>query len=245
LASDDFVELLDINEFAFRFAGGQGVAANDLGDFLRYLATLSKRQGVSIEVVGLDQGSLIVRLRARVSAEFKKAPIGTSAAAAGLLMLAPTLLSAFHPTEQPSPIAKVAIKMVEEGSVDRIELVTEGSVRVVMDQKLVNEFRKARRNLVETQYASIPKSSRYVDSESPEVRGLVDSAEQGKLIGEVFDVAGILHFRPNGFRYLVPINIMADELTLRPGVRYQVKGEITTIRGRPDAIDIGSAWLVR
>ncbi|KAE8235004.1 hypothetical protein A4X13_0g9655, partial [Tilletia indica] len=84
---------LSRDEFAFYFDSKTGVDARELGVFLQRAAIVAKDVGAEIRVVGIEPGSVAVKLRAlanskfasKVKKEFGKAPVGTTAAATGIV----------------------------------------------------------------------------------------------------------------------------------------------------------------
>jgi len=52
------------DELAFHFAGDRGVNADALANFLKRAAAVAKSRGGELRVVGLREGSLMVKLRA-------------------------------------------------------------------------------------------------------------------------------------------------------------------------------------
>ncbi len=225
------------NILAIHFSGGEGVRANDLGDFLRLAARISERKGARLEVIALEPGSLRVYLKA-IRDKAKSDPVGLAAdgatlatAIAGALAAAISLSS-----PQPKPISKIAIKMIEEGTVSKIEIETSEGSTVVIDKDQVSK----RRQPIEEPSRSIAyrdsKASRYV--QSSETRTLAIAASEGTLTGDAVEAQGRIYFRPAGFNYLVPVQMLSPTMSLVPGRRYRIYGSLETLKGNPDLVRI-------
>lgn len=239
VASADSLELGPDN-LAFVFDSNVGVSAADLGLFLQRASTVSRRAGADLYVVALREGSLAVITRvARKGAraaikEFKSSPIRTSASGVALVGAVTVALGvAMDPKSgQPSPLAKAAAALVEDHSVTQISLVTVNRTVVVMDEDRAAEVRQLQ---VERPYEALP---------SPEVRKLIASAKTGELAGVVLLVDGEMHFRPDGFRYLVPIGPLPESVAavVRPDRHITVWGELLLRDSQPDLLIVRDAW---
>lgn len=223
------------DEFAFLFVSDTGVDADELGIFLRRAATVGRRNGADLRVVALAPGSLAVVVRTigrSARAEFRKAPIGTGAAGAALVGAVVTAvvyaMSPSHGTA--TPLAKAGAELVENYEVSNISIVTVNQTIVVMD-----EHRAAAVQRLQT------SRERAVDRlPAPEIRQMMMHARSGRLEGEVLLVDDVLHFRPDGYRYLVPIDRSQSDAMdgLRPSAHFRVTGDILTRNGQPDTIVI-------
>ena len=239
MAFENLAVRLGEDEFAFYFSGGAGVSAEDLGSLLSRAATVARRADAQLQVTALEPGSLAVVIRilkksgAAVGNEFKASPVQTTAAAATLLSI---VVGALVHTMSPDggdakPLAAVAAEIVEKGDAEKIEIITRKSTILVMDSQRAlrvneNNSRKKHRLL-----------------EASIVRGLMESARIGELTGTVIEVEGALHFRPDGFRYLVPIDMSESQEAWRlyPGLHLRVAADFSTLYGQPDSIEIHRA----
>lgn len=240
------------DELAFRFDTDRGVDVEHLATFLQRVTTVSRRAGTEFVVVGVPDGSVIVKLRAvakRANREFMKAPLAGAAAAmavgggiAGIGGAVTAIVHAMVPSyAKVSPIAKAGAVLVEDHHVEKIEIITNNQTIVVMDGpraaqiRMLEEHRKAGRG----QKASYAEAEMRV---GPSVPHMIVAAREGTLSGEILDVDGEMHFRPDGYRYLVPVD--ADSTAYRelgPGAHVRVQGEIVARRGQPDRIVIDAA----
>ncbi len=232
---------LQSNNLAFLFDSDVGVRAADLGQFLQRASTVSRNAGVELYVVGLREGSLAVVARVmRKGAqagieEFKSSPIRTTASAAALVgMVTAALVAAMTPRPgYVSPLAKAGAGLVEDHSVTQISLITTNSTTIIMDEQRAADVRKLE---VERPYDALPPA---------DVRRLIASARTGDLSGTVLLVDGELHFRPDGFRYLVPIDHSGNAASglVRPGQHLVVWGELLLRDLQPDLLAIRDARL--
>ncbi len=207
MSSKQLQRQLRPNDLAFYFESNKGVSAAPLGKFLQRVATIAKRTDADLQVVALRNGSLAVivtpikRTIDAAGKEFKKSPIATTLATIFLANeIYEAICSAMNPTTpNPAPLVKAAAELVQDGHVKSIELVASDKSRVIMDVNLAIRVQQAAATAVEA--ATQP-------SQSIPSRQLVEMAQraiEGVLSGEVLDVEGNLHFRPDGHKYLVPI----------------------------------------
>lgn len=231
------------DEFAFYFRSELGVEAHELGVFLQRAATVAKRQGAELRVSATRPGSLAVILRAlrksptarAAQNEFAKAPVATTAAGVALVgAVVGAILYAMSP--QPgrvTPLAKAGAEVVEKCHVEQIEVITINKSTVVMDQDRARRVREIQRVERRRSPALPPR----------DVQMLVSAARKGLLSGSVVEVEGELHFRPEGYRYWVPIDMARSEAAeeLYPQAYFRVHADLTTLAGQPDTIIIHSA----
>lgn len=225
------------NTLAIHFSGGEGVRANDLGDFLRLAARISERNGAWLEVIALEPGSLRVYLKA-IRNKAKSDPVGLAADGATLATaIAGALATAISiSSPQPKPISKIAIKMIEEGTVSKIEIETSEGSTVVIDKAQVSKIRQRIEQPSISRAYRDAKTSRYF--QSPETRTLATAASEGRLMGDAVEAQGRIYFRPAGYNYLVPVQMLSPTISLVPGRRYRIYGSLETLNGRPDLVRI-------
>lgn len=232
------------DEFAFRFDTEAGIEADDLAVFLQRAATVARRAGADLKVVGVPSGSLIVKLRAVAKAankEFKKTPLAGTASAFAIGGVIYAIANAMVPSHtNTSPLAKAGVQIIEQHQVKKIEIVTVNQTIVIMDEdraaqiRMLDQHRKQRKS---TQ-AQPEYRLRHDDAELPR---FVEAARQGLLTGQVFDVEGELHFRPDGFRFLVPIDAELDDgAALHVGRHIRIAGAVLTRNGQPDRLVVTS-----
>jgi hypothetical protein len=136
---------------------------------------------------------------------------------------------------QVTPLAKAGAEIVEQCDIEQIQIVTNQETIVVMDEERARRVREIAR----AQKRGSPVLS------APDVQKLIGSAREGSLSGEVIDVAGELHFRPDGYRYLVPIDArQSNAEEIYPDAHFRVKADLSTHRGQPDMIIIHSATQI-
>lgn len=238
-------ERLNADELAFYFESESGVDAASLGKFLQRASTISKRSGAELRVVALRDGSLALVLRitkryaVNAKKEFDDRPLATSASTSAMVALAYAAFTAAMDPEGTfaEPMAKAAAEIVETGDTATIKLVSSDSCTLIMDRKLAKRISKP--IAVSLEQRAVTSATR------PRTKKLVDMATRaldGMLTGKVFEVEGRLHFRPDGFSYLVPIEQpRALPEILVPLNRYTVRGEVLFYEGAPKLILVTSA----
>lgn len=226
------------NQFAILFETSKGIEADDLGNFLKRAATLARGKGVELRVVRFEPGSLATIFEAvkrGAKDEFLKAPIGTTLKAAGLVGVVGTaLIGGFNFAANGfTPIAKAGVCVVEEKEVTTIKLITQYDVVLLMDENLASQFRQLERDV---------RKSKAMGSKR-QFSLMAEDARRGDLIGEILEAGGALHFRPEGFNFLVPIksagNIASSKL--RPGSFVRVNGDLKMRMNRPDSLVVYGA----
>lgn|GEM_PF-3237381 len=225
---------LQADELAFVFDSEVGVKAADLADFLKKASTVSRRAGAELYVVGLREGSLAVvaRVLRKVGKasleEAKSSPIRTAGAAVGIVsIVAMALMSAIKPDQAgATPLSKAGAVLVEDKSITQISLVTIDRSTVVMDREMAEEVRRLEGERGRTLLAA------------PDVRLLIEHAATSGIRGKFVDAGGEPHFRPDGFRYLVPVALppSIDPAALAPGRGGVVRGELLLKESRPDLL---------
>ena len=237
------------DDFAFYFESNNGVEANALADFLKRAASVAKRHYGELRVVAIRDGSLAVVVKAlkkstivtNAKKEFVTKPIDTTAKVSSLVAaIVGAVIYAMSPEKGgDTPLAKAGASIVENHSVTSISVVTNNTTTVVMNQSIAARLREVE----ESGRSAIPAPRTQIERLSPGVEELLEDARQGSLIGETVLVNGELHFRPDGFRYLVPIDQRASDAAakLPPGARVRVTGHIETLDGQPDRLVIHSA----
>jgi len=237
---------LSSDEFAFYFSGDAGVEAHELGIFLQRASTIAKREGAELRIIATRHGSLAVifrtlrrsRVTRAVQKEFSESPIRTTGAAAGLVVIVVgAIAAAMTPnSERTTPLAKAGAELVVECQVNSIEIVTIDRTITVMDRDSAQIIRYSERSRKEQNRVVGPH----------EVRNLIDHATRGTLSGSVLNVDGELHFRPDGHRYLVPIDLSLSEARdeIYAEAHFRVFAQILTRNGQPDLIIIHSATRI-
>lgn len=233
---------LEPDEFAFHFDTKVGIDADALAIFLQRAATVARRSGAELRVVGLREGSLDVIIKTfkkGTSKAFAKDPLDASIKTATLATaVVGTIIAAMtYIHSGPAPIAKSGATMVVNHNVTRIVVVTKDDSTVVMDKKIAAAVREAEE---EQKLLNGPDA---VPRLSAPVAGMLREARSGNLSGETSLVKGELHFRPDGYRYWVPVDEfpVSRDNSLEPDMRYRVSGNIVTAGGQPDRIVIERA----
>lgn len=231
------------HEFAFHFEAKGGVDADALANFLKRAATVARQHGAGLRVVGLQQGSLSVVIEAikrGAKKEFEEKPIDTtiktSAFIGGIVLGIIHLMS--PAVSGVTPIAKAGAEMVERHQVMQITIVTNESSTVVMNKEIAKELREAE----EERQLMLPPTDDIMRLSAP-VAAMLRDARTGDLSGETEMVHGELHFRPDGYRYWVPVDESPVSAMgqIRPGGRFRVSGHIALNEGHPDRIVVNWA----
>ncbi len=241
-ATADKLEL-GADEFAFHFETEKGVDADALANFLKRAATIARQRGGELRVVGLREGSLAVivkaikrsRLGRSAAREFAEKPIDTgikvSAFAASIVG---AIIYAMSPSASgTSPLAKAGAEVVEKQQVTQISIVTNEASTVVMNESIAAEVRQAESN--GRPMLAPPEEIRRLPQR---VVAMIEDARHGNLSGEAALVLDQLHFRPDGYKYWVPVeeNPVSGQGQLYPGGHFRVSGHIVMLGGQPDRI---------
>jgi len=226
------------NEFAFHFATDNGVEAAVLATFLTRAATVARRHGADLRVVGVRAGSLTVivaAIRKGAGKEFTERPIDTTIKASVFVTAIVTAIVAAMSPAKDSPMAKAAADIVDRHEVKQITIVTNQTETLLMDEEIAKRIRQARPRAL-----AAPKSVVHLIAQ--QVVELVENANRGGLSGEFLLVEGHLHFRPDRYRFLVPVVMESHGIEqLATGKHYRVTGRIETREGQPDSIMVRSA----
>ena len=247
------------DQFAFHFDTGGGVGAEALATLLQRAATIARRQGGELRVIGLSEGSLSViieaikksKLAKNAQKEYLDKPIektiAISSFTAGIVW---AIIHAMSPEQSgDTPINKSAADIIEKCEVTQISVVTIDSQTVVMNAKIAGSVRQveAERRMrsslpvQEGNEDSLPVKQ--LDHPPSDMSVVREQARGGRLIGRVVIADGDLFFGPSEYRFLVPIDIVTSKNPheLVPGRLYQIIGEIIFESGQPDSIVIESA----
>jgi hypothetical protein len=218
----DVSDRLARDQFAFYFGGDGSIPADLLGDFLRRAAAISRRNGIELEVVGIEPGSLSVVLKTikkatkRIQGEFGKAPLATVAAVAALV-------SAMNGDDQ-TPIQQAGAKIVIDGKADNIYIVTSDHAHIVMDRNRASTIAERERQ----------KKSRLLPRGV--IAEIIDEGISGTLSGVVLSVHGVLHFRPDNRNFLVPIDTSSPAAPQLYEGRFQMRADLRLLEGQPDSL---------
>ena len=247
-------ENLDLgpDEFAFYFETNGGVDADALANFLKRAATFAKQRGSNLQVVGLRQGSLAVVIKViqnskigqGAAKEFSEKPIDTTIKVSGsVAAIAAGIVSAIVYAMSPdhgktTPLAKSGAEIVEKHKVNQITIVSNTNNTIIMNQSIASEIREAERD----RYPMLPQPERLAQLPPP-VAAMIEDARRGELSGDATLVGGELHFRPDGYRYWVPVDIQSavNYEKILPGKRFRISGRIATRDGQPDRIVVNQA----
>jgi len=204
-----------------------------------------------LHVTGIRPGSVAVVIRtlkktAKKTAkaagdEWKKAPISTTAAGSGMVAaVVGAIVYAMQPSSGPTPIAKAAADVIEQHSVQRIEVITINQNVVVMDPVLAQRVRQMERN--QAQRTELPTLA----PPREEIQQLVDAGRQGVLTGHVVAIHGDLYFCPDGHSFYVPIrtSLMDPSHEIYAEAHFRVRAKLVMVRGQPDSIIVYSAELL-
>jgi hypothetical protein len=234
------------DEFAFRFDTEFGVEADEVAAFLQRAATVARRTGADLRVVGVREGSLVIKLRAVAKAagkEFKKTPLAGTASVFAIGGVIYAIVHAMIPSHTSiTPLARAGAQIVEQHQVKTIEVITVNQTFLVMDETRAAQIRMLDEHLKHRGRAPAPGES-ISSFDDVDVPRLVQAAKQGALSGEVLEVEGELHFRPAGFRFLVPIDAAPDIAgALQAGKHVRIAGQVITRNGQPDRLIVESIF---
>jgi hypothetical protein len=233
------------SQFAILFETDRGIEADDLGNFLKRVATIARREGAELRVVRFEPGSLATIFEAvkkskvakNAKKEFVKAPIGSSAAITAVVAaVAGALVWAFDAEEAgATALSRAGACVIEEKEVREIKLVTFEQTVVLMNENTARRVRE-----IDNQ------RKKHEHIEYDQIQMLTDRASAGTLEGGVVSIYGELHFRPDGYKFFVPINISRTrpDVEIYSDAHFRVTGEIVMRNGRPDTIIIQSAKQV-
>ena len=246
MTADDVSRELGSDQLAFYFDCEGGIDADVLGKFLQRAATVARGKDANLQVLVARDGSLAIivrvlkRSRSAVGKEFGAAPIQTSAAATVIVASVAAAISyAMNPDSgMTTPLAKAGAELVEERGIKSIELVTKDSTILIMDRdRAINILHRSTSTRIES-VPSLMRDLSLVEADLMAVR-----AFEGMLIGTVLVVDSELHFRPEGYRYLIPMNFPSnyDGRDLVSGKAYRIRGHIKFRGLAPDLIVINSA----
>jgi hypothetical protein len=141
----------------------------------------------------------------------------------------------------PTPLAKAGADVVEHCHIEQIDIVTIDQRTVIMDEASAQDVREAERRQREIPRLTDEREMPLLMA--PEVRKFSLEVERGIITGSIDYAAGELHFRPDGYRYFVPVAFgrgTFQQQTLKPG-RYRISGTLETQDGYPDEILVRSA----
>jgi hypothetical protein len=238
---------LGADELAFYFESDVGIDASDLGVFLQRAAVVARRAGADLRVVGIERGSLLVKLRAfkkskiyrNAKKEFINKPLTGAAQIAGVVgtttavaAAAAAAISWAFSGPQATPLAKSGAEVVEKCDGLQINLITNEKTSILVNEKIAREIREKERRAPQIHRLPAPE----------EIRLLSYEAERGGLTGAVEELYGEPHFRPDGYRFWVPLVSVSFDLRelVIPG-HYRVAGKLIARGGRPDSIIISKA----
>jgi hypothetical protein len=229
---------LNPDEFAFYFDTRRGIEAKELGLFLQRVATVARREGAELQIIGIREGSLqvVIKTLKAMKGEFAANPIKTTAASVALTGAAVAAIShAMSPsTGNVTPLAKAGAEIVERHHVKRIEIITKDSRITVMDELTARDIKNSAKD--------DHRARRHYSDDIGNLRKIV---QHGAVTGYVTDIDGELHFRPDGFRFLIPINQDNSKVSkIYPGLRYSVHSDLITRNGQPDSLVIHHAFPI-
>lgn len=229
------------NEFAFHFETDNGVEAGVLATFLTRVARVARHQRADLRVVGVRAGTLTVimaAVRKGAAKEFTEKPIDTTIKASVFVTgIAAAIVAAMSPAKD-SLLAKAGADLVDRHEVTQITIVTNEAETVLMNKEIAKRVREARPHTGHALSASKAVAG-HIPQRAVE---LVEDARRGDLSGEVLFVKGYPHFRPDGYKFLVPVVMASHGIEqLSPGGHYRVTGHITTMDGQPDLLVVDSA----
>lgn len=243
------------DELAFHFAGDEGLAIEVLFNFLRRASTIAGRNGAELRVVGLLEGSLLVKLRAipvskmaqNAGRKFVDDPLGEAGKVTVLVGgIAAALIWAFG--QGATPIAKAGAEIVDKHQVTQISVVTNNNVTVVMNEPIAGNVRahqelaRGRSAIIRHHRAEAPATTL---AEMPQLATISEDFRRGRLTGAVAPFRDAMHFQPDGFHFSVPVYMIPGlHVQLVPGARYRVGGSIEMLDGQPDRLVVEAAELI-
>jgi hypothetical protein len=206
---------LDPSEFAFYFRNETGIEAGDLGDFLKRTATIAKREGAELRVVGFEPGSLFVifkaiaktakKTTAKVGKSFDRDPLDAAAKSVAVVgAIAAAIVWAMSP-DASAPLAKAGAEVMEKHEVREINLITVNEKILVMDEGSARRVREVVRDRRE-------RKAEARMSQIEDYRETIPRLEHDPVHrifeGAFTQIDGKFHFRPDGFNYYVPVDFL-------------------------------------
>lgn len=240
------------DQFALYFDTDQGIEIRELANFLNRLSTVTRGVGAEVRVVGIYPGSLTVLFKAaarskvarNAASRFVDDPVdATTKASALVILVVGAIAGAVAYFEgAPPPAAKAGAQLITNGTTNTIQIVTGDKTIVIMDSSIADHVQKADRERRADSIGAAPDrvlSSPETRIRLPDLSETMDAAKQGKLVGVVRDLDGLLYFKPDGYAYMVPVE-GGDRGFARVlgGARYRVTGEITTKDGFPNTLKV-------
>lgn len=221
MAAYAFKERIEPDEIVFHFDGGSGVDARDLGEFLKVAGKVAEKKGARLDIVAIERGSLSVK--SKIKKRFDDDPLK---AIEELVTIVAGALAAS------AVLASCAQTMLGGGGVDSVEIFTKNSSAVLMDSYVAGE-----RPLREV------REKRPRVKNHDQMKHLVASALEGKLIGDVHLVDGKVYFRPGNYQFMVPVRTTGIYMPYQ-NARYIVEGYIVLTKdGQPEELVVNRAKM--
>lgn len=206
---------LDPSEFAFYFKSEVGIEAGDLGDFLKRTATIAKREGAELRVVGFESGSLFVIFKAiakaaaktasKVGKAFDEDPLGAAEKSVIIVgAIAGAIVWAMSP-DTSAPLAKAGAEVMEKHEVREINLITANEINVVMDEGSAQRVREVIRDRRERRAEA---RALHIEDYRETVPQLEHDPVHRIFEGTFTKIDGEFHFRPDGYNYFVPVDFL-------------------------------------
>ncbi|MBY6137630.1 hypothetical protein KUV61_17475 [Nocardioides marinus] len=241
------------DELAFYFACVDGVEASALGSFLSRASTVAKRKGADLHITATHNGSLVVVARAAkrggstVGKEFASSPMQTAAATTVVvgIVVAGINNAVSSDNKEISPLAKACIALIEEHEIEKIQLVTAETTTLLMDKEKASLIAPNSRSSMFEIADELPRTVLFPTATDVDLklRTLFQKGLSGDLTGIAIYAGPDLHFRPDGHRYLVPVEYSSnyDGVKLSPSKHYRVRGAIKFHDGVPERIEVEAA----
>lgn len=240
------------DELAVYFDASAAIDLKRFSDFLLRANTVAKSKGFILGVSSVDPGSVKVVLRVLKKVkkaawkEFEGSPIATTSSALSAVSIVATAIIAscsMIESGQVTPVAKATAKIVAEDEVTCVQVITRETRVTIMegDRAARTEALSSSEELKFRRTSGQPALER-----TDFTKMKIEAASRDGIDGKVVDVNGSLHFRPKGYKFLVPISEDSPSLSqLEANKRYNVKGEIEMLDQFPDNIRIYAVYSAK
>lgn len=248
MTPEEMQRALDPSEFAFYFRSDIGIEAGDLGDFLKRTAAIAKREKAELRVVGFESGSLFVIFKviaktakntsAKVGKKFEEDPLDAATKSVAIVgAIATAIIWAMSP-DTSAPLAKASAEVMEKHEVREINLITVNENILVMNEDSAQRVRAVVRDRRERRAeARIVQIEDYRETTPRLEHDPVHRIFEGTFA--TFD--GEFHFRPDGFRYFVPVDFVdraESEQIHKDGWMYKVDAYLSFRQRMPDRMTV-------
>lgn len=215
MTPDEMQLALEPSEFAFYFKSEIGIEAGDLGDFLKRTATIAKREGAELRVVGFESGSLFVIFKAiakaaektatKVGKAFEEDPLAAAEKSVIIVgAIAGAIVWAMSP-DSAAPLAKAGADVMEKHEVREINLITVNENILVMNEDSAERVREV---ISERRERRAEMRMVQIEDYRETVPRLEHAPVHRIFEGTFTKIEGGFYFRPEEYSYFVPVDFL-------------------------------------